>query len=164
MDMRGYPKGTAWQITPRIATKQDAVLAQWQRRLITASGALSFTTETRVRDLGAFTGEKYQGRTVLLIDESAGSQAEHTGLMFRAANNTVFIGTPTMGINGDVTHFVVPGGIRISFSGQGVRHGDGIQLQRIGLRPDVEVHRTIRGIRAGHDEILDRAIKYLSLE
>jgi hypothetical protein len=35
------------------------------------------------------------------------------------------------------------------------------KLQRVGLIPDVEVHPTIAGIRAGKDEVLDRALEYL---
>ena len=37
----------------------------------------------------------YRGRTVMLIDERAISQSEHTGLFFEAANGTTFIGSPT---------------------------------------------------------------------
>jgi C-terminal processing protease CtpA/Prc len=103
----------------------------------------------------------YKGRTVMLIDERAISQAEHTGLFFEAANGTKFIGSPTAGANGDVTQFCVPGGIWIHFSGQAVRHADGRQLQRVGLVPDLEVRPTIQGIRSGRDEVLDKAIEYL---
>jgi hypothetical protein len=35
------------------------------------------------------------------------------------------------------------------------------QLQRVGLVPDVEVRPTIAGIRAGRDEVLERAVSYL---
>jgi hypothetical protein len=31
----------------------------------------------------------------------------------------------------------------------------------VGLKPDVEVYPTIEGIRAGRDEVLDRAVAYL---
>lgn len=69
---------------------------------------------------------------------------------------------PTTGANGDVTWFPVPGGIRINFSGHDVRWPDGRQLQRVGLKPDVEVAPTIAGIRAGRDEVLEKAVEYLS--
>jgi C-terminal processing protease CtpA/Prc len=98
---------------------------------------------------------------VLLIDERAVSQAEHTVLFLEAANGTKFIGSPTQGANGDVTNFSLPGGIHVYFSGQGVWHADGRQLQRVGLQPDSEVRPTLAGIRAGKDEVLDRAIEYL---
>lgn len=105
---------------------------------------------------------RYHGRTVLLIDERTISQAEHTGLFLEAANGTEFIGSPTEGADGDVTNLSVPGGIYVRFSGQGVWHADGRQLQRVGLQPAVEVRPTLAGIRAGKDEVLDRAIEYLA--
>jgi len=98
---------------------------------------------------------------VLLIDERTISQAEHSGLFFEAANGTKFIGSPTEGANGDVTNLSVPGGIYVRFSGQGVWHSDGRQLQRLGLQPEVEVRPTLAGIRAGKDEVLDKAVQYL---
>jgi C-terminal processing protease CtpA/Prc len=45
---------------------------------------------------------------------------------------------------------------------QVVRHADGRQLQRIGLKPDVEVTPTLAGIRAGRDEVLDKAVEYIN--
>jgi C-terminal processing protease CtpA/Prc len=42
-----------------------------------------------------------------------------------------------------------------------VRHADHRQLQRIGLQPDVPVRPTLAGIRAGRDEVLERALQVL---
>jgi C-terminal processing protease CtpA/Prc len=103
----------------------------------------------------------YHGKTVLLIDGRAGSQWEHNGLIYKTANGTVFIGSPTQGVDGAVAAFPAPGGIVIYFSGQDVRWPDGRQLQRVGLAPDIEAHPTIEGIRAGRDEVLDRALAYI---
>ncbi|MEO8593974.1 MAG: hypothetical protein ABI759_11695 [Candidatus Solibacter sp.] len=89
------------------------------------------------------------------------SQSEHSGLFYRTANGTVFIGSPTQGANGDVTYFMAPGGIRINFSGHDVRWPDGKQLQRVGLLPDIEVRPTIAGIQSARDEVLERAVAYL---
>ena len=98
----------------------------------------------------------------MLIDESTMSQAEHTGLFFEAANKTEFIGSPSAGANGDVSSFTVPGGMIISFSGHDVRHANGGQLQRLGLQPAITVEPTVNGIRAGRDEVLERALEYLT--
>jgi hypothetical protein len=54
----------------------------------------------------------------MLIDEDAISQAEHTFMFFEAATDVTFIGAPTAGANGDVTNLVLPGNIRVNFSGQ----------------------------------------------
>jgi C-terminal processing protease CtpA/Prc len=105
---------------------------------------------------------RYHGLTVMLIDERTISQAEHTGLFFEAADGTKFVGSPTQGANGDVTNLSLPGGIYVNFSGQAVWHADGRQLQRLGLQPDVEAHPTLAGIRAGKDEVLDKALEYVT--
>jgi C-terminal processing protease CtpA/Prc len=163
MDMRGYPQGTAWSIAPRLTEKQESVAALFRRNLVRADniegneiGTLFF--EQRVP---ATNKPRYQGKTVMLIDDRAQSQSEGSGLFYRAAGGTTFLGSPTAGANGDVTDFMAPGGIRITFSGHDVRWPDGKQLQRVGLIPDIEAHPTIAGIRAGKDEILDRAVSYI---
>jgi C-terminal processing protease CtpA/Prc len=97
----------------------------------------------------------------MLIDDRAISQSEHTALFFEAANGTTFIGTPTAGANGDVTNFTLPGGFRVNFSGHDVRHADGRQLQRVGIQPHIQVAPTIKGLQAGRDEVLERAIAFV---
>ncbi|MFN8814303.1 MAG: S41 family peptidase [Acidobacteriota bacterium] len=101
---------------------------------------------------------RYEGQTLMLIDERAVSQSEHSGLMYRVANGTQFGGQPTTGANGDLTAMFVPGGIYVTFSGHDVRWPDGQQLQRIGLQPDFPVAPTIQGLRDGRDEVLEKAI------
>ena len=97
----------------------------------------------------------------MLIDENAQSQSEHTCLFFEAATNVTFVGTPTAGADGDVTELVLPGGLAVSFSGHGVRHADGRQLQRVGILPDIRVEPTLKGLKEGRDEILDAAVEFL---
>jgi C-terminal processing protease CtpA/Prc len=166
-DDRGYPQGTAWQIAPRLTDKTDVVGAMFKRRdpmspdLPNGELLSSQTVTTFLQRLPSADKFRYHGKTVLLIDERTISQAEHTGLFLEAANGTKFIGSPTAGANGDVTNLSMPGGIYVRFSGQGVWHADGRQLQRMGLQPDVEVHPTLAGIRAGKDEVLDKAVEYL---
>jgi C-terminal processing protease CtpA/Prc len=166
-DDRGYPHGTAWQIAPRLTEKTDVVAAMFKRRDPMSpdlpNGELFSSQEvtTFLQRLPSTSKWRYHGKTVMLIDERTISQAEHTGLFLEAANGTKFIGSPTQGANGDVTNFSLPGGIHVYFSGQGVWHADGRQLQRVGLQPTVEVRPTLAGIRAGKDEVLDKAIEYL---
>jgi hypothetical protein len=56
----------------------------------------------------------------------------------------------------------LPRDIVVSFSGHDVRHADGRQLQRVGLVPHIEVRPTIKGIRDGRDEVLERARNFLA--
>jgi C-terminal processing protease CtpA/Prc len=165
LDMRGYPQGTAWSIAPRINTRNAKVGAQFRRSQVSAfsfeEGDAGFYFSQPLPDLPDGV-EKYTSPTVMLIDDRAISQAEHSGLFYEAASGTKFIGSPTAGANGDVTRFPLPGGISVMFGGHDVRHADGRQLQRVGLVPDVEVEPTRKGIAAGRDEVLERAVRYLT--
>jgi hypothetical protein len=164
-DMRGYPLGTAWTIAPRLNVKGAKVGARFRRPLLVGvpepdGTRPSFAFEQSLPELppGA---SLYRGKTVMLIDDRAISQAEHTGLFFEAAAGTVFIGTPTAGANGDVTTLLLPGGLTMYFTGHDVRHADGRRLQRVGLQPAVRVEPTLAGLRAGRDEVLERAVRWI---
>lgn len=165
-DMRGYPNGTAWSIAPRLTEKKNVVAALFSRPILEATSLsnseladnASYSFAQRIPDPQ---GDVYKGKVVVLINEDAISQAEHTCLFFEAATDVTFIGTPTAGANGDVTVMVLPGNLIVSFSGHDVRHADGRQLQRVGIQPTIKVAPTIRGLVDGHDEILEAAVKFL---
>ena len=160
-DMRGYPLGTAWSIAPRLSTVETPAAARFSRPNATSPDTIERTEYSFVQTLPHTDKWRYLHPTVMLIDERTVSQAEHTGLFLEAANGTKFIGSPTTGANGDVTTVLLPGGARMSFSGHSVRHADGRQLQRLGLQPHVAVQPTIAGVRAGRDEVLEAALRYL---
>ena len=165
-DMRGYPMGGAGAV-PQFLYGQPAAatalldvpvamlspdpLGQFMRQSIVQSSV----QQIRGNPNG------YKGRTLMLIDERAQSWSEHTGLLLQALHGTQFVGGATAGANGGMTAVWAPGGIRIQFSGAGVRQADGRPLQRVGLQPHVRVEPTIGGIRTGRDEVLEAAIRYL---
>jgi len=166
-DMRGYPNGTAWAIAPRLTEKKGVVGALFSRPIWAAQdlGDDNYTNGTNysfAQILPEAKGDVYRGRVVMLINEDAISQAEHTCLFFEAARPDItFIGSPTMGANGDVTNLVLPGNIVVNFSGHDVRHADGRQLQRLGIQPTIRVAPTIRVIVEGRDAVLEAAVKFL---
>jgi C-terminal processing protease CtpA/Prc len=164
--MRGYPNGIAWSIAPRLTEKKEVVAALFSRPLreatsLTDAELADSANYSFAQRIPAGKGDIYRGKVVVLINEDAISQAEHTCLFLEAATDVTFIGTPTAGANGDVTNMVLPGNLIVSFSGHDVRHADGRQLQRMGIQPTIRVEPTIRGISEGRDEILDAAIKFL---
>lgn len=160
-DDRGYPKGTAFTIGPLLDVKHPRGVAQFFEPLVAASSEAETQSLYFLQTLGPSRPPVFKGPTVMLIDDQAGSQSEHSGLIFEAYAGTTFIGSPTAGANGDITNAMLPGGLKLIFSGHDVRHADGRQLQRIGLVPDVLVRPTIAGMRAGKDEVLDAAIAWL---
>lgn len=165
-DMRGYPNGTAWPIAPRLTEKHmpNAALLSYpllEAQNIWESGSSDGAAFTFWQKLDETTDERYKGKVVMLINEEAASQAEHTCLFFEAATEVTFIGTPTMGTDGNITYTVLPGNLLVRFTGLNVRHADGRQLHRVGIQPNILVAPTIKGVAAGKDEILEAAVKFL---
>lgn len=162
LDMRGYPNGTAWPLAARMNVRGAKTAALFRRREVSAldaeEGESGYFFAQPLPESRSWT---YRGKVVMLIDERAISQAEHTALFLEQAAGATFIGSPTAGANGDVTNFSLPGGLSVSFTGHDVRHADGRQLQRVGIVPDVPVTPTLRSIREGRDEVLDRALAWL---
>jgi len=112
--------------------------------------------------LGTLNSEKhFQGKLVVIVNEATISQAEYTAMAFRAGDNTVIIGSQTQGADGNVSFIPLPGGLRTGISGTGVYYPDGTQTQRVGIVPDIEVRPTIKGIREGRDELLEKAIEII---
>lgn len=161
LDMRGYPNGTLWRIASRLNVKGAQFGANFSRRIATALPAEQGSLNTFRQSMPKSDKPLYKGKVVMLIDQSTQSQAEHSGLFFEAATAITFIGSPSAGADGDLTKLVLPGAISVSFSGQEVRHADSRQLQRLGLQPDIKVAPTLDGIRAGRDEVLERAQSFL---
>ncbi|MBA6316217.1 S41 family peptidase [Cellulophaga baltica] len=69
------------------------------------------------------------------------------------------VGQPTAGTNGNMNTFILPGDIRIKWTGMKIVKHDGSQLFGIGILPDVYVQKTIQGIKEGRDEFLEKAIE-----
>lgn len=166
-DMRGYPNATAWEIGPRLSERKNFAVARFRRPFHTATTFDDEDLEGSEPDysfeqkMPSPKGAIYKGKVVVLINEDAISQSEHTCLFFEAATNVTFIGSATDGANGDITNLVLPGGIYVTFSGHDVRHADGRQLQRVGIQPHVKIEPTPKGIRDGRDEVFEAAVKYL---
>ncbi|MGH8896687.1 MAG: S41 family peptidase [Egibacteraceae bacterium] len=162
IDDRCYPHGTAWAIAPRLSRHEGRfVVARFRRR--EPHGPDPHERRELVFDqvLPPPGTWRYTKPVVVLIYEESISQAEHTCLLVEAACDPTFVGTATNGANGDVTAIQLPGGVRTMFSGHDVRHADGRQLQRVGIQPHVEARPTIAGIRAGRDEVLEAAVRFL---
>jgi C-terminal processing protease CtpA/Prc len=161
-DMRGYPQETM-TIAARLTDRDQvpAALFSWPAWHEPMEGKSGRNRTERVQTLLPTDKWRYKGQTIMLLDERAISQSEHTALWFFAANGTKFVGSASAGADGTVITTLLPGAISVRFSGQEIRHPDGQQLQRVGILPDVPVTPTIAGLRAGRDEVLDRAVSFV---
>ncbi|MCO4799833.1 MAG: hypothetical protein KC484_11475 [Colwelliaceae bacterium] len=106
----------------------------------------------------------YKGKLVVLVNEFTQSQAEYTSMAFKVGNNTTIIGSRTAGADGNVSTIYLPGNLKTMISGIGVYYPDGTETQKIGIVPDIELLPTIEGIKAGKDELLEKAIEIIKSE
>lgn len=106
----------------------------------------------------------YKGKTVVLVNEKTISAAEFATMLFQAIDHVTVIGSTTAGADGDISRVYLPGGLITNFSGVGIYYPNGKETQRIGIIPDIKIEPTIKGIKSGRDEILEKAIKFISCD
>ena len=153
-DVRNYPQGTMYEIGKYLDVKTPWVA--FRHPTLTYPG--HFETE----DYNGPMLEKkklFRGKVVILTNEETQSHAEFTCMMLQAVPGATVIGSQTAGADGNVTEVKLPGGITTMFSGLGVFYPNGKPTQRVGIVPDIEVHPTIAGLRAGRDEVLEKAME-----
>ncbi|MFN0174278.1 MAG: S41 family peptidase [Saprospiraceae bacterium] len=118
-------------------------------------------TKTQAIESGEVNPDHYKGKVVVLINEISQSQAEYTTMALRAVPGAVVVGSTTAGADGNISDFMLPGGLRSMISGIGVFYPDGKPTQRVGIVPDHTVLPTIAGVQAGRDELLEFAMKLI---
>lgn len=156
-DVRNYPKGTMWYL---INYLYDAPIniANFTTPDLTYPGTLYWNYETI--GTGDFS-KTYDKSIYLLFDEETQSQAEYTIMGLEQHPKAIKIGSQTAGADGNVSLIYLPGGIVTYFTGLGVFYPDGRETQRIGIVPDIEVHPTIKELREGKDEVLEKVFDIL---
>ncbi|ROR28202.1 peptidase S41-like protein [Mobilisporobacter senegalensis] len=103
----------------------------------------------------------YKGKVIILMDERTQSQAEFTVMSLRNAPEAVVIGNSSVGADGNVVYFELPGNITTSMTGLSVFYPDGRQTQRVGLEPDIYLMPTVEGVKEGRDELMEKAISMI---
>ena len=159
MDVRNYPRGTMYMFanffnpTARPFVKFTSVDS-------TYPGAVVWTPPM-MAGLSNGNADSFKGRVAILVDERTQSHAEFSVMALRTSPQNKVIGSQTAGADGNITRLTLPSGFRTLFTGLGVFYPDGTKTQRIGIVPDIQVRPTLKGFRAGRDEVLERAIQYI---
>jgi C-terminal processing protease CtpA/Prc len=157
--MRGYPHETLWEIASRLNVKgaREAALFRAMHVRPPSDWARDYSVGFAAA-IGQSSEPLYRGKVFVLVDAHTVSQAEHACLFFEVAAPVTFVGTVTAGSDGPRVAIDLPGNLQVSFTGGEYRHADGRPLSGVGIVPQVVVERSIRGVRAGRDEVLDRAL------
>lgn len=159
-DLRGYPSKLSTVVIAHLID-EPVTSAQWLVPKVTRPDREQMeyhSSNWTVTPLKP----RLTGKVAFVTDGRAISYAEtYLGIIehYRLAE---IVGGPTAGTNGNVNPFTLPGGYRVTWTGMRVLKHDGSRHHGVGIRPTAPVARTIAGIRAGRDELLERAIEVVS--
>jgi C-terminal processing protease CtpA/Prc len=157
IDVRGYP-AISPRALPTFAT-EPITSARWNIPRLPLPDQEGVTYQTTSWPPAPPAEPHFGGPVAFLVDERAISYAEsYLGIVEHYRLGEI-VGTPTAGTNGNVNPFTLPGGYRVWWTGMKVTKHDGSRHHGVGIRPTVPAERTVGGVRAGRDEVLERGLE-----
>lgn len=165
-DMRGYPRSIGPVFLPYLLKKQKSNVACFQYGNKDFPGTFIHAKQMNYRHpyfraLIPF-ARRFKGKVAVLINSTAISYSETTAMIFQASGNELtFYGEATKGANGNVVTVVLPGGFKVWYSSLDWHYPDESQLQRKGVRPDVEIQYNIEDLGKQEDVVLQKLIELL---
>jgi C-terminal processing protease CtpA/Prc len=155
IDVRGYPGMTMTEILQH-ATKVPISSAQWHIPTPARPDREGMTYRRSSWDVEPVA--PFFSNVVFITDGRAVSAAETFMGIVENYKLGPIVGGPTAGTNGNINPFTLPGGYLIWWTGMKVLKHDGATHHGIGIKPTVPATRTIAGVAAGRDELLEKAI------
>jgi len=159
IDLRCYPSDFIVFSLGKFLMPKPTEFVKFTMTNLSHPGLFGFGVTLKV---GEINPEYYKGKVVILVNEITQSQAEYTTMALGVAPRATVIGSTTAGADGNVSAILLPGNIRTMISGIGVYYPDGRETQRVGIIPDIVIKPTIAGLRAGRDEVLEKAIEVIN--
>ena len=104
----------------------------------------------------------YKKNIVVLINEAVISSGETMAMDFSKAYSSMLMGSNTSGTDGINSFVMLPGNITAGFTGTGLCWADGKNTERFGIAPDINIYPTIAGYALNKDELVEKAVEYLS--
>lgn len=161
-DFRAYPSGIAPQTLFGHVIDTPVTSPQWHIPLVKHPDRVDLQTE-REGEWRLVPKKPYlKAPKAFIIDGRAISYAESCLGIIEHYKLGELVGGPTAGTNGNVNTIDLPGGYHVSWTGMKVLKHDGSQHHGIGILPTVPVARTLNGVRAGRDELLEAAVEVVS--
>ncbi len=159
IDDRNYPGDfLVFKLTPLLLTKPTDFV-RFTSTSLQYPGTFVMSSPLQV---GENANDCYQGKVAILVNEDTQSSAEYHVMAYQAAANVKVFGSQTAGADGNVSSIDLPGNQRTMLSGLGVYYPDQRETQRVGIKIDEIVKPSIKGIREGRDEVMEKALEYLN--
>lgn len=157
LDVRGYPSHIPLTTPLAHFTKKRLRSAQWHIPTPARPDreGMTFAQSGWTVEPAA----PFLGNVVFLTDGRAVSAAETFMGIVEHHKLGAIVGGTTAGTNGNVNPFKVPGGYRISWTGMKVLKHDGSRHHGVGIQPTVPAAKTLAGVAARRDEVLEKGIE-----
>lgn len=97
-------------------------------------------------------------KVAFLLDERSWGYSETLLSLVEGHRLGALVGSPSPGSNGSINRLPLPGGLSVVFTGMKVTRRDGSRFHGLGIRPTVPAHRTMAGLRAGRDEVIEAGL------
>lgn len=154
IDMRNYPCDLLYQLA-------DYLFPHPVGCTRTTSVDQEFPGVVKWDDIQYFGKENpnyYKGKIIVLINEKTVSMGESIVAILCHCPDVILVGSPTAGSDGPISTFVMPGAVYVRFTGDGFYFEDKKAIQNVGIKPNVNVSATKRGVELNIDELLQKAI------
>ncbi|PDS23703.1 S41 family peptidase [Flavobacterium branchiophilum] len=103
----------------------------------------------------------YNGKIIILVDENSQSRSEWTAMQLQTLENSFVVGSQTAGSDGEMVKFKINSGDS-GFTTNGVFYPNKEETQGYGIKIDVEIKPSLKGLKANKDEVLERAIEFIN--
>jgi C-terminal processing protease CtpA/Prc len=160
-DLRGYPSHIQPVFLQHL-TDVPIQSARWMVPVVRRPDREGWTFDETGRWNLPPLAPRLRGKIAFVTDARAISYAESCLGIVEAYKLGEIVGGTTAGTNGDINPFTLPGKYTIFWTGMKVLKHDGSPHHGVGIRPTVPISRTIAGVAAGRDELLEKAIEVVS--
>ncbi|KLT70293.1 S41 family peptidase [Flavobacterium sp. ABG] len=152
IDIRNYPRFIPYSLARRFI-KENKEFVSIVEPDLSFPGRFQYRKRNEIKPSKKY----FKGKVVLLVDENTQSRAEYSTMLLQTGDNVITVGSQTAGADGNVfdIYFL---GTKSLLTGTGIFYPDGTETQRKGVKIDMEVNPTVKGIQAGLDEVLLKGI------
>lgn len=159
-DLRGYPQKDVKHILTHL-TSQELKSSRWMLPIITRPDYQNVKFDTSGRWILQPHLPKLKGKIVFLTNGKAISYSESIMAIVENYKLGEIVGSPTAATNGDINWIRLPGNFIVWYTGLKVLKHDGSRYHGVGVKPTIPVIKTIKGVREGRDEVLEKAIEVI---
>jgi C-terminal processing protease CtpA/Prc len=159
-DLRGYPSELSTVVIAHL-TDKPVDSAQWTVPIVTRPDRQGWEWDVSNWAVQP-KAPRFKGKVAFVTDGRAISYAETYMGIIESYKLAQIVGGPTAGTNGNVNPFNLPGGYTVVWTGMRVLKHDGSRHHGVGIQPTVPVSRTLQGVIAGRDELLEKAVEVVS--